>query len=135
MREIKFRGLNFGGVWYYSDKSSLSEFFLLVEAKDSSPIIIKHTIGQYTGLKDKNGKEIYEGDIFQCKEREVGKRDMIGEVYFSEGGFRIKYKYLNPKEGERNDYFLNNSIGGDSAERIEVIGNIYENPELIGGTK
>jgi uncharacterized phage protein (TIGR01671 family) len=71
---------------------------------------------EYTGLKDKNGKEIYEGDI----------------VSFSASGFRVfpqEVKYLGNGfwiEGENGEHFLPR-LGG-----LEVIGNIYENPELLG---
>jgi uncharacterized phage protein (TIGR01671 family) len=69
-------------------------------------------IMQYTGLKDKNGKEIYEGDI--CRVEYVGCR----EIKFEKGGF-----YFG--EGTPMSNFSSWS------EKIEIIGNIYENPELI----
>ncbi len=56
---------------------------------------------------------------------------MQGEVYFDRGGFYMKYGYQKPEKGERSDYFLSGFVGEDGARRIEVIGNIYENPELI----
>jgi len=62
---------------------------------------------QYTGLKDKNGKEIYEGDIAQL-------RELTFQVYWD----------------SRQTGF---NVGSLLAEMIEVIGNIYENPELLEG--
>lgn len=86
---------------------------------------------QYTGLKDKNKKMIFDGDIFKC----IGGKGvcMQGEVYFDEGCFRMKYGYQEPKKEDRTDYFLSNVIENEGAEHIEIIGNIYENKELLKG--
>lgn len=72
---------------------------------------------QYTGLKDKNGKEIYEGDI-------VEENDSIGIIAFYGCEFRIAWKV--------NKDFFNNSLYCHY-KFVEVIGNKYDNPELLGG--
>lgn len=90
------------------------------------------TIGQYTGLHDKNGKEIYEGDIIEFSyDMFVGNFDTFvakGVVVFDEGAF-----YVEIFENERttkDEAYLLYSINLDT---IEVIGNEYDNPELLGG--
>lgn len=74
---------------------------------------------QYTGLHDKNGKEIYEGDIVKIKYRD----EDIGKVIYEYNGFSIDVTNMNKNYGRVD--FVNNFM--------EVIGNIYDNPELLGG--
>lgn len=77
---------------------------------------------QYTGIKDINGKEIYEGDIVKISISE-GYREYYGQVeYTAKIERRISEFSLPP---------LNISLSDESIAEIEVIGNIYENPELL----
>jgi len=81
------------------------------------------TLLQYTGLKDKNGKEIYEGDVIKYHRVFEKKREVIeltSCIKFQDGAFGFDMKGFN-------DMFM--SLGDDSD--IEVIGNIFENSELL----
>jgi uncharacterized phage protein (TIGR01671 family) len=81
---------------------------------------------QFTGLKDKNGKEIYEGDIIGDNEN----NEVVGEIVFYENSWRIQYDNLNVI-GNLVDY-VNLADEPDYFEDVdvEVIGNIYENSNL-----
>lgn len=120
MREIKFRGKRkdcFGikGEWVYTGKKfSLGDFWRTVEAD----AIHKKTIGQFTGLQDKNGKKIYEGDILKRVNWSKPKK-----VYFENCSFLAK----TSNRGRR--HILHPVVNFKNA--IEVIGNIYENSSLL----
>ena len=82
---------------------------------------------EYTGLKGKNGKEIYEGDIVQASSLN------LAECYICRwnedfASFEFEGKYKN-----RLDDWVECELGGGSYNNIEVIGNIYENKELLDG--
>lgn len=136
MREIKFRGkcnnyLNQNSEeknkWIYGNLSVLNNKPAQIQDKDDLnwwKYVDIETVGQYTGLQDKNGKEIYEGDIVKIPSNyeEYGiNAGEIYEVYFAYGGFRLKAKYNQKEKG----YWL------EDTEELEIIGNIYDNKELL----
>ncbi|MDT3417114.1 hypothetical protein QO009_003009 [Brevibacillus aydinogluensis] len=75
--------------------------------------VIPETVGQFIGLRDKNGRKIYEGDI-------DGTDGVNMYVAFEDGEYGLKYK--------KGDRYFDNCINWD---QCEIIGNIHENPELL----
>lgn len=117
MREIKFRGFDKVGKEMFRVKmiSFLEDGKFILSGKGGSITSEDCVIMQYTGLKDKNGKEIFEGDIIENDQWKTSRFNVV----FNRGGFAITYPgdYL-PKDIKYAEYFA-------------VIGNIYENPELL----
>lgn len=124
MREIKFRGKRTdNGEWVYS--SLIDEDYISLSEWSS---VILESVSQYTGLKDKNGKEIYAHDIVKCTEVDNnGLAEYISEIEYYYCDFVVS------KTQERDTPLC--IFFGDDAEcqitEIEVIGNVYDNPELL----
>lgn len=88
--------------------------------------VIPETVGEYTGFTDKNGKKIWEGDIVKAKIIEFSGEKYIG---IWEVAYHTKYGYFYLKRPKNNLLFDGNWSYG--VTKIEVIGNIYDNPELL----
>lgn len=149
MREIKFRGKRLdNGEWVDGDLHIRTPFPHIHSEIDYGKVNIDpHTVGQFTGLHDKNGKEIYEGDvlfvrewknlamgIFDRKEREqFSLEDCKGELLYE------SQRVVCFEEGSMcaGDYYI--STLWDKQDKrhqspifeAEVIGNIHDNPELL----
>lgn len=136
-REIKFRVINQdGSIIGYEFCNADGWFFTLAkelnEAKRAgiitAPFEQKHIRLQYTGLKDKNGKDVFEGDIlrWRCSKSGSDKVDInIVTIEWAKGahGYSLTIHKNGEKWATQKSYW-------NSSER-EVIGNIYETPEIL----
>jgi uncharacterized phage protein (TIGR01671 family) len=135
MREIKFRGLGKNDIWrygYYFAHVGVTESYHYIRENSSDHRIDALTLGQYTGLKDKSGKEIYEGDIVRFIDTEFTSNEsgssyddlpMLEHIIWNEdeSGWDVSSRnYI-----DRQDFL--DQTGDD----VEVIGNIYQNPDLL----
>ena len=142
MREIKFRGKPTENNTSYIEEEFVygslvidsSKYYIVLSVNDNIKRddyevcmieVIPETLGQYTGLKDKNGKEIYEGDIIFDSFYEKKAK-----VVFLEGAFWLDY-IDDFKEYETIHKRYQLIANYDNKSVLEVIGNIYDNPELL----
>lgn len=130
MREIRFRGKRIdNGRWV--EGSYLKMFHglhmdgnhhihFIIDRNNVRYEVDPHTVGQYAGLKDKNGKEIYEGDFF--KDIADG---YLWQVFYDEGCY---YASSGPDTLMLQEFLMKSGKCD-----VEVIGNIYEHPHLLKG--
>ncbi len=137
MREILFRGKSVNGYWIYGNLNfypDINRTFIRKNNKELLPSfqtsleeeVNKNSIGQYTGLTDKNGKKIFEGDIVDVEY----KTDYVGVAKERIGRFEVVF---------HNGCFMKDKIEGCglyhfiNTDEHTVIGNIHDNPELLKG--
>lgn len=135
MRPIKFRGI---GIeikrWVYGayvpaiDEDCCDS---IIDEQGTWHIVFSETVGQYTGLKDKNGKEIWEGDIF--KEDGSG---IVRSVFRVPGGLAFEDNPVSFGYDHRAPVYPYSSIAEMQnaswlSQTCEIIGNIHDNPELL----
>ena len=147
MRIIKFRGRSLDGKeWYHGDlEYNRVDNIARIHTYDKDGYYIRQyyvnpdTVGQFTGLQDKNGKDIYEGDIMYSEFSDgSGGYSLIGwnerEASF---GMMDAYSYQSKQEGYDFPEFKNYVLIAHLQKALicEVVGNIYDNPELLTKTK
>ena len=129
MREIKFRGkCMFSNEWVYGDlihKRHDRNALMIQDENGLGCDVVPETVGQFTGLRDYDGKEIFEGDIVKCCY-------MIPEWGWSGGAEEKEEEVIGAVEYCRGDFCIGEyPIVGFQENEMEVIGNIYDNPELL----
>ncbi|GAA0102467.1 YopX family protein [Paraclostridium bifermentans] len=126
MRELKFRMFNkeTGNMIYEEELINISKNYLnndidfkcFIFPKDNDEDLV---VMQYTGLKDKNGKEIYEGDIVKIIPMNLfDDNRFVGRVMFYDGSFVVD-------NGKESKYLFR------EMDEIKIIGNVYENKDLL----
>lgn len=145
-RDIEFRGLDAQGYWNYGYyfQDGLDNHYIVYLKKQSDRNyyygktytnieVTPETIGQYTGLKDKNGKKIFEGDIIDIHQTVNGYNQFV--IEYDKYKFSARYYNQDKKQtGSWYGYDLDELFEiNESEKEIEVIGNIYENKELLEG--
>ena len=138
-RDIRFRGKRISnGEWLYGDlmQDDVNGCCIYPLKNKGLKQVLCCTIGQFTGLYDKNGKEIYEGDILRGDEYPFncdGVDNYFAEIVWADnvcGFYRITHK--KPNSTVRGISHGNwEQLDEDDIKSFEVIGNIHDNPELL----
>ena len=117
----------YGGVCHGKGAFSIIYGSMDVELEQPTEkhVVYSDTVGQYTGLTDKNGKKIFEGDIVKAQDDVFGSpfcNGIIGKIIYEEAAFFIETQNIIDSQ-----YLFN------ECAVYEVIGNIHDNPELLKG--
>lgn len=139
MREILFKGKTKQGEWKYgylyithNGEYEVECYNETVNIERVTHIVIPETVGQYTGLTDKNGNKIFEGDIVSTKYKLGRGCYYVFEVYWNENlcQFALTINRGSYTKNKQYDWLQLTSL---KANKVEVIGNIHDNPELLKG--
>lgn len=141
MREILFRGKQIdNGEWVYGNLvKSNGKYFIYYEEPDEMcqtgnwlfyKVVDPSTVGQYTGLTDKNGKKIFEGDIvrYDTDTNRADNKEIHEVVFETRGG--SGYFGIRVSKIETWQFCLE-----VPAKLMEVVGNMHDNPELLKGAE
>jgi len=130
MREIKFREIKFRAWDKVCKPNRIKTWEQLLAQYQLTHVFVSDyfILMQYTGLKDKNGKEIYEGDIVSFEDAECDAEGYNDNVFLNRGvvsydEVSMCYSFSNRQTVEMEDLYIPTDA--------EIIGNIYENPELL----
>lgn len=123
-REILFRGKHdpkYGVGWCYGVPYIDNDGDCILATNINRRVVIKETVGQYTGLTDKNGVKIFEGDV--CRFQNVfSSKPHIGVV-----------RYYASAKPISDDGQYSVDLAECNSEDLEVIGNLHDNPEMLKG--
>lgn len=139
MREILFRGKRHNGEWYYGSylflnvpsydwkgdaRGKAEPVHYIINEKDINYAVDPSTVGQFTGLTDKNRKKIFEGDIIKHYNRDDNPAAFdVGMIFWD----TKKCRWL--RTAQKCNY--NPEVWSSCAKNYVVIGNIHDNPELL----
>jgi len=134
-RDILFRGKSPKGHWVYGMPSYDLKYIFNDSNYDSHDQfeIIPETIGQFTGLTDKNGVKIFEGDIVRWDDKSRGQYWRVGAIEWVKSHYRIAaYSFESKRPNDRwHSTFNFGCFAYEGDGVLEIIGNIHDNPELI----